>query len=109
MTNEGDFVCIGTPLGAQLRNLNYAWMCPVPLEKAVDRDPASPACSASPATRCCSSTARPPRWSTKSLPYNELAQTFFEWDATAGEYPNLVLCRSGPAEQEHSASDEYRR
>ena len=40
MTNEGDFVRIATPLGAQLRNMNYAWMCPIPLEKAVARDPA---------------------------------------------------------------------
>ena len=27
------------PLGAQLRNMNYAWMCPIPLEKALARDP----------------------------------------------------------------------
>ena len=39
-SNEGDFVYIAGALGAQLRNMNYAWMCPVSLEKAVARDPA---------------------------------------------------------------------
>jgi succinate dehydrogenase/fumarate reductase flavoprotein subunit len=34
-TNEGDFVAIASAVSAQLRNMNYAWMCPVPLEKAV--------------------------------------------------------------------------
>ena len=31
---------IAGPLGAQLRNMNNAWMCPIPLEKALARDPA---------------------------------------------------------------------
>src|SRR5919108_1191032 len=39
-TNEGDFIAMATPLGAQLRNMNHAWMCPIPLEQAVARDPA---------------------------------------------------------------------
>jgi len=39
-TNEGDFLAIAGPVGAQLRNMNYAWMCPIPLERAVARDPA---------------------------------------------------------------------
>src|SRR3954466_2136857 len=39
ITNEGDFVRIASAVGAQLRNMSYAWMCPVPLEKAVARRP----------------------------------------------------------------------
>ena len=39
MSNEGDFVYIASPLGAQLRNMNYAWMCPIVFEKAIARDP----------------------------------------------------------------------
>src|SRR3954467_5080295 len=38
LTNEGDFVRIGAAAGAQLRNMNQAWMCPVPLEPALARD-----------------------------------------------------------------------
>jgi len=46
----------------------------------------------------------------EKLPYNELAQKFFQWDGTAGEYPNLVLIQIWDQRtQEHSASDEYGR
>ena len=38
-SNEGDFVNIGTAAGAELRNMNYAWMCPIVLEKALNDDP----------------------------------------------------------------------
>ena len=39
LTNEGDFVHIGSAAGAELRNMNYAWMCPIVLEKALNNDP----------------------------------------------------------------------
>ena len=42
-TNEGDFVRIGAAAGAQLRNMNPAWMCPVPLEAAGCPPRSSPA------------------------------------------------------------------
>ena len=39
LSNEGDFVYVASALGAQLRNMNYAWMCPIVFEKAMARDP----------------------------------------------------------------------
>jgi hypothetical protein len=46
----------------------------------------------------------------EKLPYNELAQAFFRWDGTAGEYPNLVLVQIwDQRSQDHSASTEYGR
>ena len=46
----------------------------------------------------------------EKLPYNELAQTFFQWDPLRGEYPYLVLIQVWDQRaQEHSASDEYGR
>ena len=110
LTNEGDFVRIGTPLGAQLRNMNYAWMCPVPLEKAVERDPTLSGMFSVAGDSMLFVDKRGRRVVNEKLPYNELAQTFFEWDATAGEYPNLVLIQVwDQRSQEHSASDEYGR
>ena len=38
-TNEGDFVYVASAVGAQLRNMNYAWMCPIVFEKAIAKDP----------------------------------------------------------------------
>src|SRR6185503_2171926 len=44
MTNEGDFIRISSTLGVQLRNMNYAWMCPISFEKAIAKDPSLIGC-----------------------------------------------------------------
>jgi hypothetical protein len=110
LTNEGDFVRIGSSAGAQLRNMNQAWMCPVPLEAAVNRDPALSGMFsvAGDSMLFVDKTGR--RVVNEKLPYNELAQTFFQWDPLRGEYPYLVLIQVwDQRSQEHSASDEYGR
>ena len=46
----------------------------------------------------------------EKLPYNELAQVFFEWDGDPRQYPNLVLVQVwDQRSQDNSASDEYGR
>src|SRR5690349_21759174 len=110
ITNEGDFVRIATSAGAQLRNMNYAWMCPVPLEAAVNRDPALSGMFsvAGDSMLFVDKTGR--RVVNEKLPYNELAQAFFQWDPLRGEYPYLVLIQVWDQRaQQHSASDEYGR
>lgn len=110
LSNEGDFVRIATPLGAQLRNMNYAWMCPVPLEPALARKPEMVGMFsvAGDSMLFVDRTGR--RVVNEKLPYNELAQTFFQWDPLAGEYPNVVLIQVWDQRaQDHSASDEYGR
>jgi 3-oxosteroid 1-dehydrogenase len=109
-TNEGDFVRIGGAAGAQLRNMNQAWMCPVPLEAAVAGDPSLSGMFsvAGDSMLFVDKTGR--RVVNEKLPYNELAQMFFQWDPLRGEYPNLVLIQVwDQRSQEHSASDEYGR
>ncbi|HEY6890070.1 MAG TPA: FAD-dependent oxidoreductase, partial [Solirubrobacter sp.] len=109
-TNEGDFVRIGAAAGAQLRNMNQAWMCPVPLEAAVAGDPSLSGMFsvAGDSMLFVDKTGR--RVVNEKLPYNELAQMFFQWDPLRGEYPNLVLIQVwDQRSQEHSASDEYGR
>jgi 3-oxosteroid 1-dehydrogenase len=110
MTNEGDFLAIASPVGAQLRNMNYAWMCPVPLERAVARDPGMIGMFsvAGDSTVFVDRTGR--RVVNEKLQYNELAQTFFRYDGENGEYPYLVLVQIwDQRSQDHSASDEYGR
>jgi 3-oxosteroid 1-dehydrogenase len=110
ITNEGDFVRISSSAGAQLRNMNQAWMCPVPLEAAVNRDPALSGMFsvAGDSMLFVDKTGR--RVVNEKLPYNELAQMFFQWDPLRGEYPYLVLIQVWDQRaQEHSASDEYGR
>ncbi len=110
LTNEGDFLAIAGPVGAQLRNMNYAWMCPVPLERAVARDPGMIGMFsvAGDSTVFVDKTGR--RVVNEKLQYNELAQKFFSYDGANGEYPNLVLVQIwDQRSQDHSASDEYGR
>jgi 3-oxosteroid 1-dehydrogenase len=109
-SNEGDFVHIGAAAGAELRNMNYAWMCPIVLEKALADDPTligtfSPSGDS---MIYVDKTGR--RVTNEKLAYNESAQAFFTWDPVKSEYPNLVLVAVwDERSQKHSASDEYGR
>jgi 3-oxosteroid 1-dehydrogenase len=110
VTNEGDFVGIASSVGGQLRNMNYAWMCPIPLEKAVANDPTMSGMFSVAGDSMIFVDKRGRRVVNEKLPYNELAQTFFTWDPKTGEYPNLVLMQVWDEHsQRHSASDEYGR
>jgi 3-oxosteroid 1-dehydrogenase len=110
LTNEGDFVAMASSAGAQLRNMNYAWMCPVPLEKAIARDPALSGMFSVAGDSMIFVDKRGLRVVNEKLPYNELAQTFFRWDPATGTYPYLVLIQVWDQRaQDHSASDEYGR
>ena len=109
-TNEGDFVRIATAVNAQLRNMNYAWMCPVPLEKAVAGRPDLIGMFSVAGDSMIFVDKHGRRVVNEKLPYNELAQEFFRWDPLSGEYPNLVLIQVwDQRSQDHSASDEYGR
>jgi 3-oxosteroid 1-dehydrogenase len=110
LTNEGDFVYIANAVGAQLRNMNYAWMCPVSLEKAVAKAPdlSGMFSVAGDSMLWVDKTGR--RVVNEKLAYNELAQIFFQWDAAKAEYPYLVLMAIwDQRSQDHSASTEYGR
>jgi 3-oxosteroid 1-dehydrogenase len=110
ITNEGDFVRIGAAAGAQLRNMNQAWMCPVPLEAAVERRPELCGMFSVAGDSMLFLDKTGHRVVNEKLPYNELAQTFFQWDPLRAEYPNLVLIQVwDQRSQEHSASGEYGR
>ena len=109
-SNEGDFVNIGAAAGAELRNMNYSWMCPIVLEKALNDDPTligtfSPSGDS---MIYVDKTGR--RVTNEKLAYNESAQVFFNWDPAKSEYPNLVLVAIwDERSQKNSASHEYGR
>jgi len=110
LTNEGDFVRISGRAGAQLRNMAHAWMCPIPLERAVARRPDMSGMFSVAGDSMVFVDKRGRRVVNEKLQYNELAQAFFVWDADAAEYPNLVLFQVwDQRSQDGSASDEYGR
>jgi hypothetical protein len=110
VTNEGDFVNIGTAAGATLRNMNYAWMCPIVLEKALNNDPTLIGTFSPSGDSMIYVNKTGKRVTNEKLAYNESAQSFFQWDPTTSDYPNLVLVAIwDQRSQQHSASDEYGR
>ena len=110
MTNEGDFIRISSTLGVQLRNMNYAWMCPISFEKAIAKDPSLIGCFSVAGDSMIFVDKRGKRVVNEKLHYNELAQKFFEWDGTNAEFPYLVLVSMWDQRaQDNSASHEYGR
>jgi len=109
-SNEGDFVYIASTVGAQLRNMNYAWMCPIVFEKAMARDPELIGTFSPSGDSMIYVNKEGRRVANEKLAYNEMAQTFFQWDGAKSEYPNLLLIAVwDQRSQDHSASDEYGR
>lgn len=110
MTNEGDFIRISSTLGVQLRNMNYAWMCPVSFEKAIAKDPSLIGCFSVAGDSMIFVDKNGKRVVNEKLHYNELAQKFFEWDGANAEFPYLILTSIWDQRaQDHSASHEYGR
>ena len=110
VTNEGDFVHIGAAAGAKLQNMNYSWMCPIVLEKALNKDPSLIGTFSPSGDSMIYVDRKGNRVTNEKLAYNESAQAFFKWDPAKSEYPNLVLVAIwDQRSQDHSASDEYGR
>lgn len=109
-TNEGDFVYVASAVGAQLRNMNYAWMCPIVFEKAIAKDPGLSGTFSPSGDSMIYVSKEGRRVANEKLAYNEMAQVFFQWDGARSEYPNLLLMAIwDQRSQDHSASDEYGR
>lgn len=110
MTNEGDFIRISSKLGVQLRNMNYAWMCPVSFEKAIAKDPSLIGCFSVAGDSMIFVDRNGKRVVNEKLHYNELAQKFFEWDGANAQFPYLILTSIWDQRaQDNSASHEYGR
>lgn len=108
LTNEGDFLRISSTLGVQLRNMRNAWMCPIPLEKAIAKDGSMSGMFTVVGDSMLFVNKYGHRAVNEKMCYNELAPYFFHWDGARAEYPNIVLISIwDDRSQKHSASDEY--
>ncbi|MNF38947.1 3-oxosteroid 1-dehydrogenase [compost metagenome] len=108
LTNEGDFIRIASKLGVQLRNMNYAWSCPVLLEKALVKDGSMSGIFTMTGDSMLMVNKYGKRVVNEKTVYNELVPTFAQWDAQRAEYPNLVMLSIwDKRSQDYSASDEY--
>jgi succinate dehydrogenase/fumarate reductase flavoprotein subunit len=91
ITNEGDFVPIAQSAGAALGNMNYAWLAPIPLEQALNKDPAMSGVFVMPGDSLLFVNRYGQRTLNEKATYNELAQAMSVWDGHAAEYPNQYM------------------
>jgi 3-oxosteroid 1-dehydrogenase len=107
-TNEGDFVRIGTAVGAQLRNMQYAWRCSINLSKAVRRDPHMQGTFLVGGDSMICVNYKGERTLNEKLPYNELVQRMYDWDPLNCEFPNRVMVQIwDQRSQDIAAADFY--
>ncbi|MBC8639777.1 FAD-dependent oxidoreductase [Caballeronia sp. EK] len=107
-TNEGDFVRISSALDVQLRNMNYSWMAPISLDKAIAKDGSLSGIFTPTGDSMLYVNKYGKRVVNEKLAYNEVCATFSEWDGAKGEYPNLTLISIWDQQaQDHCASDDY--
>jgi 3-oxosteroid 1-dehydrogenase len=90
-SNEGDFVRIGSAVGAQLRNMQYAWRCAINLDWAVKKNPHMQGTFLVAGDSMICVNYKGQRCLNEKLPYNELVQRMYDWDPLNCEFPNRVL------------------
>jgi hypothetical protein len=90
-TNEGDFVQIATALGLPLRNMNFAWMCPIPFEVALAGSPYLSGMFSVAGDSMLWVDKHGNRVVNEKTIYNELAMSFTRYDERTLEYPRLLM------------------
>jgi hypothetical protein len=90
-TNEGDFVHIATSMGLPLRNMNFAWMAPIPLEIALQQSPYLSGMFAVPGDSMIWVDKYGRRVVNEKRIYNDLAMSLIEFDGEKMEYPRLLM------------------
>ncbi|TQS87379.1 FAD-dependent oxidoreductase [Arthrobacter sp. TS-15] len=92
--SQGDLIEIASDLGAPLRNMNYPWGAPMPLERALwgDKDDPNVMCMfAPPGDSMVFVNKYGKRVVNEKLQYHEAMQAFQTWDGYKAEYSNLFL------------------
>jgi 3-oxosteroid 1-dehydrogenase len=90
-TNEGDFVHIATALGAPLRNMNFAWMCPIPFEVALQKSPYLSGMFSVAGDSMIWVDKYGNRVVNEKTIYNELASSMLGYDPAKLEYPRMLM------------------
>src|SRR5260370_1196037 len=78
-TNEGDFVRISSALDVQLRNMNYSWMAPISLDKAIAKDGSLSGIFTPTGDSMLYVNKYGKRVVNEKLAYNEVCATFSQW------------------------------
>lgn len=108
LTNEGDFIRIAGPVGAQLRNMQGAWYSLVNLEGALRGDPGFRNSFITSGDSIIFVNYRGKRFMNEKIAYAESGPAMNQWDPTRCEYPNrVVICIWDQRNQDNSAGDYH--
>jgi hypothetical protein len=87
----GDFVRIGSEVGARFGNMAHAWWDQVVMELATINRSTRGDVYAPYGDSMIMVNKYGKRALNEKAPYNERSQAHFDWDSHAGEYPNLLM------------------
>ncbi|MDT5199797.1 MAG: 3-oxosteroid 1-dehydrogenase [Mycobacterium sp.] len=90
-TNTGDFLPIAQALGADLVNMNGAWLAPMVLDRAIANHPDQVCSFSIPGDSMLWVNKYGHRVVNEKAPYQDVVPTFWAWESQKAEYPNLVL------------------
>jgi succinate dehydrogenase/fumarate reductase flavoprotein subunit len=90
-TNTGDLIPIAQALGADLTNMNGAWLAPMVLDRAVAARPDAVCSFSIPGDSMIFVNRFGRRVVNEKAPYQDLTTTFWAWESQRAEYPNLIL------------------
>jgi succinate dehydrogenase/fumarate reductase flavoprotein subunit len=89
-TNEGDFVYLGTAVGAKLGNMKNAWWSRRLLEQALQSRSSSNLAGQPSGDSMITVNRLGRRCMNEKYPSNGNGQHHFEWDQSTNTYPNLI-------------------
>lgn len=92
LTNEGDFHNIAESMGVPLRNMNFAWYCPIPLEAMLKKnpDPKTMSIFSPQGDSMLYLNKYGHRAVNEKGSYHEVARAMFRWDQRHREYADLI-------------------
>ncbi|MFE6904672.1 FAD-dependent oxidoreductase [Streptomyces sp. NPDC057717] len=107
-TNTGDFLPIAQALGADLVNMNGAWLAPMVLDRAIANLPDQVCSFSIPGDSMLWVNKYGRRVVNEKAPYQDIVPTFWAWESQKAEYPNLILVMIWDEEsKKYHSGDKY--
>jgi hypothetical protein len=108
LSNTGDFIPIAQDLGAELVNMNGAWLAPMVLDRAMAKQPDATCSFSIPGDSMIFVNRFGHRVVNEKAPYQDLVPTFWAWESQRAEYPNLILTMLwDEATKQHHSGSKY--
>lgn len=107
-TNTGDFLPVAQALGADLVNMNSAWLAPMVLDRAIANRPDQVCSFSIPGDSMVWVNKYGRRVVNEKAPYQDIVPTFWAWESQRAEYPNLILVMIWDEEsKKYHSGDKY--